>query len=369
MATTYRYRVPAIGQSFVDLVEGAHPRMLTLDAFAGRYLLVCCFGSSRIDPGRIALAALRAQAGLFDQTKVSFLGVAIDPNEMIESKALNTIRFVLDPEGQMSRHCGAAPVDKAPLGTQHRVTWTILDPTLHVLAHFHTDTEAECESVFALLHELLRTDPFAACEIPAPILVFPRLFEPEFCDKLVGLYEKGQSRNSGFMRNNVEIFDNAFKRRRDFFVEDHAAREIILKRISVCVIPEIRKLFFMQVTRMERYLIGCYAADEEAHFRPHRDNGQPVTAHRRFALSVALNDDYDGGELIFPEYNQRPHKVGKGWCIVFPCAILHAVTRVTRGRRYVFLPFLYDEAGAKIKAEAEIRYGKDRNAAPTHKSV
>jgi len=30
------------------------------------------------------------------------------------------------------------------------------------------------------------------------------------------------------------------------------------------------------------------------------------------------------------------HKIPKGWCIVFPCAIFHAVTRVTKGRRYVF---------------------------------
>jgi len=119
----------------------------------------------------------------------------------------------------------------------------------------------------------------------------------------------------------------------------------------VCVIPEIRKLFFMKITRIERFLIGCYAADDNAHFGPHRDNGQPITAHRRFALSVVLNDDFDGDELLFPEYNQRRHQAPKGWCVVFPCAIVRGVAPVTRRRRYVFLPFLYDEVGAKIKEE------------------
>jgi predicted 2-oxoglutarate/Fe(II)-dependent dioxygenase YbiX len=155
------------------------------------------------------------------------------------------------------------------------------------------------------------------------------------------------------MRDNVEIFDYSFKRRRDYFIEDDEVKKAISKRISLCVIPEIRKLFFMKITRMERYLIGCYAADEQAHFKPHRDNGQPVTGHRRFALSVALNEDFSGGELVFPEYSQRPYKIPKGWSIVFPCAILHAVTPVTSGQRYVFLPFLYDELGARMKRKPD----------------
>ncbi len=201
------------------------------------------------------------------------------------------------------------------------------------------------------------SDAFGACEIPAPILVLPRVFEPGFCDDLVGLYDEKAARDSGFMRDNVEIFDYSFKRRRDYFIEDEDVKNVILKRISLCVIPEIRKLFFMKITRMERYLVGCYSAQEEAHFRPHRDNGQVVTAHRRFALSVALNDDFEGGELMFPEYNQQHHRIPKGWCIVFPCAILHAVTRVTEGRRYVFLPFLYDELAARIKKSSSASNG------------
>ena len=38
-----------------------------------------------------------------------------------------------------------------------------------------------------------------------------------------------------------------------------------------------------------------------------------------------------------------------GWAVVFPCAILHAVRRVTRGARYAYLPFVYDQAGQQIR--------------------
>jgi hypothetical protein len=39
---------------------------------------------------------------------------------------------------------------------------------------------------------------------------------------------------------------------------------------------------------------------------------------------------------------------------VFCCSLQHEATPVTKGRRYAFLPFLYDEAGQAIR---------DRNAA------
>ena len=43
--------------------------------------------------------------------------------------------------------------------------------------------------------------------------------------------------------------------------------------------------------------------------------------------------------------------------MVFSCALLHEATRVTAGRRYAFLPFFYDEAGAAVLAAYERRVG------------
>jgi predicted 2-oxoglutarate/Fe(II)-dependent dioxygenase YbiX len=100
---------------------------------------------------------------------------------------------------------------------------------------------------------------------------------------------------------------------------------------------------------MERYIVSCYTAEDAGHFRPHRDNTTSGTAHRRFAVSVNLNSDFDGGNLSFPEYGPRGYKVPTGGAVVFSCSLLHAVSPVTRGRRYAFLPFLYDEAAARVR--------------------
>jgi predicted 2-oxoglutarate/Fe(II)-dependent dioxygenase YbiX len=35
--------------------------------------------------------------------------------------------------------------------------------------------------------------------------------------------------------------------------------------------------------------------------------------------------------------------------LIFPASVLHCVSRVTRGRRYAFLPFLHDEAAEKLR--------------------
>jgi hypothetical protein len=66
------------------------------------------------------------------------------------------------------------------------------------------------------------------------------------------------------------------------------------------------------VTRMERYIVSCYAAEDGGHFRAHRDNTTAGTAHRRFAVSINLDDAFDGGEVAFPEYGPRSFKAPPG---------------------------------------------------------
>src|ERR1700743_647609 len=107
--TNYTYRQPVAGQALVDLIEGQHPKM-TLDRFVGKYVAVCCFGSSRIGPGRAALGATRRQRVKFDDEKTVFLGVAIDPREKVDT-AQTGIYYHLDVDGAMSRQCGAVPLE------------------------------------------------------------------------------------------------------------------------------------------------------------------------------------------------------------------------------------------------------------------
>src|SRR5215207_719208 len=145
----------------------------------------------------------------------------------------------------------------------------------------------------------------------------------------------------------VLMTDPEHKKRQDYTVEDKALITQIQQRITRRVTPEIEKVHFFKPTRMERYIVSCYAAEDGGHFRAHRANTTKGTAHRRFAVSINLNADFQGGEVSFPEYGPRSFKPPPGGAVVFSCSLLHAVSKVTRGRRYAFLPFLYDDAAAK----------------------
>ncbi|MGH6626810.1 MAG: hypothetical protein ACRECD_09750 [Burkholderiaceae bacterium] len=53
------------------------------------------------------------------------------------------------------------------------------------------------------------------------------------------------------------------------------------------------------------------------------------------------------------------HSALTGGAVVFSCSLLHEATAVTRGRRYMFLPFLYDEASKQVR-EANLQHLSDK---------
>ncbi|WP_342150278.1 2OG-Fe(II) oxygenase [Methylorubrum sp. SB2] len=336
----------------------------TFDTAAGRYIVLGFYGSAGSEAGQAALAGIARNRALFDDERVSFFGVSLDPSDRSEGRIrdeLPGLRHFLDFDWQVSRLYGAVPREaQAGSAVEIRPFWLVLDPTLRVLARIPFARDgSDRETLFAELARLPPPDRYAGFEVPPPILVLPNVFEPALCRDLIGLYERQGGEESGFMREvdgkTTLVHDHAHKRRRDVTVEDPALVGAIQARIRRRVASEIKKIFHFDATRMERYIVSCYAAEDGGHFRAHRDNTTRGTAHRRFAVSINLNAEFEGGEVSFPEYGRRSFKAPPGGAVIFPCALLHAVSRVTAGRRFAFLPFLYDEAAAKMR-EANAGY-------------
>jgi predicted 2-oxoglutarate/Fe(II)-dependent dioxygenase YbiX len=148
------------------------------------------------------------------------------------------------------------------------------------------------------------------------------------------------------------LLDYSHKRRDDYHIKDLDLQAALRLRVQRRLVPEIAKAFQFHVTRMERYIVSCYDAETSGHFRPHRDNTTKGTAHRRFAVTINLNaEDYEGGDLRFPEYGPRSYRAPTGGAVVFACSLLHEALPVTKGKRYAFLPFLYDDAAAKLRED------------------
>ena len=322
------------------------------DAMAGRFLVFCFYGSCADVRGRAALKAVMAQRDRFDDVRMSIFAISTDPEDERSNRMqdfIPGIRVMWDFDRSTSRLLGAAPRESES-DDVFRQFWLVVDPSLHVMASIPFAPDgSDQDQLLELLDGQPHPSRFAGFEIPAPVLVIPNVLDQDLCRHLIGLYDQQGGNESGVIRNNAGVFDRTFKSRKDYTVEDPDLIGRIQGLIARRVLPEIQRLFFMKITRMERYIVGCYAAEDGGHFRPHRDNNPGITHHRRFAVSINLNGDFEGGAVSFPEYNPRGIKAPPGWAVVFPCAALHMVSHVTRGRRYAFLPFVYDEAGAAIR--------------------
>jgi peroxiredoxin/predicted 2-oxoglutarate/Fe(II)-dependent dioxygenase YbiX len=345
----------------------SNPRF-AFDTVGGRYIVLCLYGTAADPVGAAMAQTMKDNRALFDDEKVCAFGVSIDPGDESGKRVeeiLPGIRYFWDFDGLIGKLYGMLPTDAA-LGQGSvplRRLWLVLDPTMRVLAAFPAlEGSRHNEDVINFVRMLPAVGLHAGVELQAPILLLPNVFPADFCRHLIGLYEQHGGEESGFMREvngkTVQMHDHRHKRRKDFIIEDpdliQKTRAMIRRRI----VPEIQKVHQFKVTRMERYIVSCYAAEDGGHFRAHRDNTTAGTAHRRFAVSINLNSEFEGGRVSFPEYGPRDFKPPVGGAVVFSCSLLHAVSAVTKGRRFAFLPFLYDDEAAKIREANNAKLGE-----------
>ena len=336
------------------------------DTAAGRYLVLCLFGSAGDASGRKMLSLLNTHRALFDDERFAFFGVSHDRRDESLGRvreSLPGVRFFWDADGTIGRLFGSLPVGE-PSGPEQRVRplWVVLDPNMRVRDVVSGAAALDVAHIGSMLSALPPVDLASGYATAAPVLHLPRVFDAGLCARLIAYFERMGGEDSGFMTEKDGLttlkVDYGHKRRSDRIVEDPELISEIQARVHRRIAPEILKVHYFNATRMERYLIGCYEAETGGHFRPHRDNTTKGTAHRRFAVSINLNSEFDGGELRFPEYGSQTYKPLPGSAIVFSCSLLHMVTPVTRGRRFAFLPFLYDDAAARIREQNNAYLGE-----------
>ena len=174
----------------------------------------------------------------------------------------------------------------------------------------------------------------------APVLVLPRVFEREFCAQVIRLWEKGDHKDSGVSSRYGNVGMQDLKRTEDYMVTEPMMQKAISDRLAYRIGPELVKVFaYDREFTFDAHVVLSYSAEGQHFFAAHRDNGAPTTADRSFAVSLNLNDDFEGGELVFPEYSGVKVSPPAGGAAVFSCSVLHAALPVTRGRRFVLTTF------------------------------
>lgn len=309
----------------------------SFSAAGGRYVLLLF---APADPGlrQEAIDRVLSLPRAPDDRHLSFM-IVLPGREPVQDR-LPGLRWFFDTDRSVAAAYG--------VGTDP--VWILLDPALRVMA---TAKLGETEALLSRISALPEVNDHAGTPLVAPVLIVPRVFELPFCKTLIDQYHAIGGTPSGVMMEvdgqTVGVRDHT-KSRRDVLIADEALKSQIRLRLQRRLLPEIEKAFRFKVTRLERYLVAAYNAEEGGFFQAHRDNTTGGTAHRRFACSINLNaDEFEGGDLVFPEFGNHRYRPPTGGAVVFSCSLLHEATPVTRGTRFAFLPFFYDEAAAKIR--------------------
>lgn len=345
-------RIPAPGEPapFFTGATDANPRY-SLDVVAGKWVVLMFFGTLGSQPSVDALALALQARERFDDRAAAFYGISLDPADRDRGvhDSLPGVRFFWDFDGQISRLYGLAHDDHMTPAI------FLLDPMLRVVL---AEPIEKTPVVMTRLHQALAASP--AMSGDAPVLILPGLLEPELCQILIRYFEEGQPTASGFSQDvdgrTVLRLDPRLKRRHDVEITHPEMIEAVRSRLRERLFPLIRRFYNWQPMHIERDLICRYDADDAGFFVAHRDDVTLGTAHRKFAVSINLNtEDYEGGDLRFPEFGSRTYRPPSGGCAVFCCSMLHEATPVTRGKRYAVVPFLYDEEGARLR-DANMRH-------------
>ncbi len=216
----------------------------------------------------------------------------------------------------------------------------------------------------ALCRDIFAREPSGTLATQAPVLLVPGIFDTAEAASLIAYWDASAKEIVNSVANAAggNTYDGPqIKRRVDTAIQDRRLFDLVKTRIERRVFPEIVKSFHCTLARMEMPRIGCYDAAERGEFRRHRDNTTPYTAHRKFALSINLNDGYEGGAVGFPEYGRMSYRPPAGGGVVFSCSLLHEAQPVTAGKRFGLFTFFTDAEGGKREDEMYAKHGSGMN--------
>jgi len=302
--------------------------------FAGRFVLLLLLPRADDPAQRTMLSDCAARAAEAESAGISMLAVTRKSpaeNKMLRLTCDVPFKLLSDADGKVM----------AEYGADDRAYALLVDPNARVVA-------------FPLPHAIVGTAVTEATRratepvliaAQAPVLAMHDILSPRDCRMLIELWER-ENIETGVATEASGVggqeIDHAYKNRRDHQVVDPEVIRLVNDRLAGRIVPEVRKAFNYEISRFEHLRIGAYDAGA-GYFRAHRDNTKPATAHRKFALTLCLNDDYEGGYLNFPEYGRQLYRPPAGGAVVFSTSLLHEVTDVTAGRRFALITFFFGE--------------------------
>ena len=342
-------RSPAI------LGAAASGRFFSLEAQAGRPVAVVALGALEPEAAARLLDRLRDAAPLFQAAGVDLAPLAPATLEF-------TGRFATDPAARddLLYVTTGAGVELAHVGGA--AAGVLIDRSGRVVDIIALDEATDISAWLNGSAPRIWAEPSQVRASTAPVLIIPNIASPQLCRALIDHFE-ASPHEAGVMASfkdggaYAKLDEDKKKRRDTELTADMPLYGDVVELFARRVIPEIKRAYQTDMAFADRILIARYD-DTGGYFRRHRDNAAPHTAFREFAISLNLNThEYEGGEILFPEFDDHRYSPPAGGAVVFSASLLHEAAPVTKGSRYVLLSFL-GSAAAQAKLDAWVESQK-----------
>ncbi len=348
-------RPGGLATSFVTLDEQGRMLKLEEDFISGKHLILIFLNNVESEINLKILKYFSEKYAEIDQRNTTIIAVAANSNAQENRKLKLKANFIWPILGDASGSIFASYGLHKLHGQAYRSI--LLTPLRQIRTWFdeHENVNQSIEVMFKMIdnHPAAENNRWATPF--APVLQIPNVLSPTECAQVIKTFETGcpffvrpphPNEHAGTFK--VPVYEHNRQDRVDSMVKDKNLMELLDQRIWGSVIPMIQKSFAFTATRREMLHIARYVGDRNGVDMGHRDNTAPAGAHRRFALSLNLNDEFEGGEIHFKEFSQYGYKSAAGSALVFSSSLLHEVSEITSGTRYVLISNLFnDEAVGK----------------------
>ena len=228
----------------------------------------------------------------------------------------------------------------------------VIRPNNHVMSIFGVDVDDHAAAALNVIRADEENRKTRLTTRHPPVLIVPEVLSRKDCEHLISIFnfegnvwvEPGHGPQNMTSDYKMRIPDYDREDRVDHWIINQETTEFVTSRLRSRLFQEIEKAFQYKITRFERYRIGSYKGERRGEAHGHRDNTDEIASYRRFAASINLNSEqFEGGELHFPEFGGHLYRPETGAAIVFSSSILHEALHVTKGQRFVLLSFLYGD--------------------------
>lgn len=326
--------------------ESGRPLRFADDYLCGKTMLLVILNTASKERAKLVLSAVATQVSALESADIAVVGFSANASAA-ENRALKQdTGFVWPlPADATGQQLAALGLHKGS-GVSDRLIWVSPRRTVHAWYD-------EADNIGPILETIMThqpSQPVGEMPMHPPVLIVPDVLTREECGELIKSVETNvpfsvrPPRSGEFSGDyQIPVYDHNRQDRVDHIIRDERTQRFLDERIFSRIVPVIKKSFAFDVTRREDLHIARYEGHREGNVIGHRDNVTAATGHRKFALSLNLNDDYEGGDVVFNEYSNIGYRGQAGAALIFSSSLLHEVRETMSGIRYTLISHLFNE--------------------------